>query len=657
MSRIQRGDRLLPQVRLLPPLGLCLILAILACQPAHAASDSVVPEPTLPDELPPDIVWLTNDSDPVFASPEAVPGGTFRTFMLSFPLTLRQVGPDSNGAFAAFLRYNQLGLVSYHPNTRRPIPSLASHWAFGDDGRTVFYRIDEDARWSDGVPVTADDFLFTLEFMRSSHIVAPWYNNYYTTQVIGVKKYAEKIIGIQGASAKPQDELLNNYGMGVVPSHFHVLDENWVRDYNWRIEPNTGPYQISDVKKGRYIEYERKDTWWANDRRFYRHRFNPQKIRVKVIRDINIAYQHFLKGELDTFGLVLPEFWHEKAKGRLFDAGYINRYWFYNDLPQPSSGMFLNEDDPILADRNVRIGLAHAMNLKRVIDTVLRGDYERLETFQEGFGEYDNREIKARRFDLEKAREHLAAAGWVERGPDGILVRDGVRLELRVTYGSPHHTPRLVILKEEARKAGIDLVLQLMDSASSFKQMLEKKHQIAWMGWGTSGLSPRYWEHFHSVNAHRPQTNNITNHDDPEMDSLIDEYRASTEKARRVELARTLEQMVHDSGAVIPTFKVPYTREAAWRWVRLPEALGTRTSVSLFNPLPLSAGMYSAGGLFWLDVPLKQEIRDARASNMGVWASFTRWLACLFDEGACSAGTGPGKTYPPVLEVNERYRR
>ena len=74
----------------------------------------------LPETLPTDLVWETNDEDPVFASPEAQPGGTFRTYMLSFPLTLRRVGPDSNGFIAPYLRYNQLSLVTYHPQTRRP---------------------------------------------------------------------------------------------------------------------------------------------------------------------------------------------------------------------------------------------------------------------------------------------------------------------------------------------------------------------------------------------------------------------------------------------------------------------------------------------------------------------------------------------------------
>ena len=76
----------------------------------------------LPDELPEGLVWITNDEDPTFASPEAKRGGTLRLAMASFPLTLRRVGPDSNGGFAGFLRPNQMALVVFHPDTRRPMP-------------------------------------------------------------------------------------------------------------------------------------------------------------------------------------------------------------------------------------------------------------------------------------------------------------------------------------------------------------------------------------------------------------------------------------------------------------------------------------------------------------------------------------------------------
>ena len=605
-------------------------IAVIGLVAFVAASVAAFAAAKLPDTLPDNLVWVTNDDDPEFAAPEAKRGGTFRTFMTSFPLTLRRVGPDSNGGFAGYLRNNQLGLVAWHPVTRRPIPSLASHWAFDPDGKTVYYRIDAAARWSDGVPVTAHDFEFTLEFMRSKAIVAPFYNDYYTTQIVDMKAYGDRIVGVEGAVPKPPEDLMYEYGPSVVPEHFHKLDDDWVAVYNWKIEPNTGPYQISEVRKGKYIELKRDPNWWANDRKYYRHRFNPDKIRINVIRDGNVAFEHFLRGDIDTFGLVLPVFWHDKAKGPPFDDGYIARYWFYSQLPQPASGMFLNEDDPILKDRNVRIGLAYAMNFDRVIRTVLRGDYSRMQTFNEGFGEYDNTSIKAREFDLDKARQYLEAAGWKERGPDGILVKDGQRLSLRVTYGSPYHTDRLVVLREEAKKAGIELELSLQDASAAFKQMQEKKHQIAWMTWASQGLSPEYWQFFHSVNAHIPQTNNLMNHDDPAMDKLIDQYRASTKKSERVELAHRLEQMVYDSGCVIPSFEVPYTREAAWIWVKLPKGLGVETTDSLFDPLELSGGVYSSGGLFWIDVDEKQRVRAAMSD---------------------------GVKFPPIFIKDETYRR
>ena len=184
-----------------------------------------------------------------------------------------------------------------------------------------------------------------------------------------------------------------------------------------------------------------------------------------------------------------------------------------------------------------------------------------------------------------------------------------------MSYGRPHHTDRLVILKEEAKKAGLELELQLLDASAAFKKQQEKKHQISWGGWASQGLSPRYWEHFHSDNAKRTQTNNITAWADPEMDKLIMRFRGSSELVERIELAHRLEQMVHDSGAIVPSFQVPYTREAAWRWIRVPQSVGTPTSRSIFNSQANSAGIFSSGGLFWIDPDIKEETLEAKSNG------------------------------------------
>ncbi len=77
------------------------------------------------EQLPGGIRWQTNDTSPVFASPRAKKGGTYRSYMMSFPLTFRHVGPDSNGSFASVIRSQNLSLVGIHPNTEEVLPELA----------------------------------------------------------------------------------------------------------------------------------------------------------------------------------------------------------------------------------------------------------------------------------------------------------------------------------------------------------------------------------------------------------------------------------------------------------------------------------------------------------------------------------------------------
>ncbi len=575
-------------------------VSILILLPAIAIAQEQAPQ------LPQDLVWQTNNQAPTFADPNAKTGGTFRTFTLSFPLTLRTVGPNSNSSFRGYILGNQFGLVGMHPETEDIIPELATHWAYDKDGKTIYYKLDPQARWSDGKPITADDYLFTIEFMRSKHIVAPWYNNHYTKMIKNVVKYDEHTIAIEGATIKPKKDLHYFYGLNPTPKHFYKLDKDFVDNYNWKIVPNTGPYQISKIKKGKLVEFKRKKDWWAKDKRYFKNRYNVDKVRVKVIRDYNVAFKHFEKGEIDTFGLILPTYWHGKATGKLYDNGYIHRAWFYNETPQSSSGMYLNQDDELLKDINVRIGLAHAINVQKTITTVLRNDYERLNSGYIGYGEYTNKNIKAREFDLQKADEYLTKSGWDKRGDDGIRVKSGKRLSLRISYSRKEHNDRLVVIKEEAKKAGIELNLQLFDPASGYKNVLEKKHQIAWMGWST-GFRPAFWEHYHSDNAHKPQTNNITNSDNKDLDAMIMQYRVEVDEQKRIQLAHKIQQFVHDEASYIPTYSVPYTREGYWRWMQLPKHLGTKTSSSLFDIFSSSTG-----GLFWIDAELKKDTLKAK---------------------------------------------
>lgn len=573
----------------------CIQLAVIQVS-AHAT-------PELPPELPKDIKWLTNDKDPVYASIDARKGGTLRSMILSFPMTFRVVGPDSNSSFRSAILSNQLGLIGIHPNTENIIPELATHWAFGKDKKTMYFKLNKKARWSDGKPVTATDFSYTLEFMRSKHIVAPWYNDYYTKEIEKVIVYDDHTLSIVAAKAQPDLHL--RIGLNPTPKHFYgELDKDFVRKYNWEISPNTGPYQISDFKKGKYVKFKRKKDWWAKDLKYYKNRFNVDVVNFKVVRDFNLLWEYFKKRKMDVFPMNFPKYWHVKSKTPVIENGYVNRIWFFNDTQQSAMGMWLNQDRDIFKDINLRYAFAHAMNIERVIQKVLRGDYYRLEQGFIGYGRYSNDTIKARRFDLERVDHYMKKAGW-GRGTDGIWIKNGQRFSVEITYHVDEHTPRVVVLKEEAKKAGIELRIQKLDQSATFKKILEKRHDVAWMGWSTS-LRPQYWEHFHSINAHKPQTNNITNTDDPEMDKLIDAYRNSLEEEERIDISKKIQKKIHEIGPFVPTFMVPYVRQAYWRWWKLPEVPGTKMSDDLFAPFGSTTG-----GLLWFDENVYNETRTA----------------------------------------------
>lgn len=574
-----------------------------------------VPTETLPDGLE----WLTNDSDPEYASTDAVKGGTFRTFILSYPLTFRTVGPDSNGSFRGFILDNSWGLIGLHPNTDNVVPMIASHWAYGDDRKTMYFKINPQARWSDGVPVTADDFVFTMDFMQSPHIVAPWYNDYYKTQLDKVVKYDDHTISVSIPTPKP--DLFNYCGIRPMPRHFYTsIDHKFVQEYNWKIEPTTGPYHLDSFKKGKHIIFKRKEHWWAKDLRFVRNRFNVDKIHVKVLREMPVAFEHFKRGELSIFGLTLPEYWHDKATGGNFEKGYINKLKFFVDTRQATQGMWLNLDYPLFDEPKMRYALAHAINVKQMIKTALRNDYEPLPNFYTGYGRYTNPNIKPREFSHDKVAELMTGMGWA-RGSDGIWQNGDERFEVEVIYGYKIHTDRLAVLQQEAKKAGIEMKLRLMDPSASFKSILENKHQISWHGMSTS-FRPAPWQYFHSSNAHIPQTNNFMNVDDPEMDSMVDTYRDSPEAEERIALAHKIQAKIHEIGCFIPTYMVPYTRIGYWRYWRVPDVPGTKGGSAF------SVTDANSGGMFWFDQTLYDKTTAAKKAK---------------------------KTFPPTVDVDTTY--
>ncbi|MGH7995661.1 MAG: extracellular solute-binding protein [Opitutaceae bacterium] len=563
-------------------------------------------------DLPKNLVWHDGRGVPEFADPAAKRGGTLHASIPDFPVTLRFYGPDSGQTFRPFLLDDiAISLIQEQPNTGQYYPGLARQWAFDPDRRTMYFRLDPDARYSDGVPIRADDFLFAFFFFRCGDLHDPWSLNFYTTNYSQITKYDDLTFSVTWKEPKPDLEYLLG-SLIPVPEHFYKdLGPDYPQYYQWRLEPTSGPYTIrpEDIHKGASIDLTRVPNWWATNKRFFRHRYNPDRIHFVVIRDPEKEFEAFKRGDIDVADVTSVKRWYEQLPDSdpLVRRGAVAKVTFYNQIPRPTVGFDLNCSDPLLSNRDIRRGIAYASNFDLVDREYFRGDRVRMQTSADGYPAVPFPGIHPRPFSVKDALACFAKAGFTRRGPDGILV-DGQGRRLSVTVTCPYETMRdpLTILRQEAAKAGLELKIEILDMATAFKKIDEKHDQIAFCAFSLPvELYPRYWEAFDSANANRPNTNNVTNTDDPVMDRLISRYdRAQTMDEIRA-LARKLELRIRYDAAFIPGFEAPFYREAHWRWIKYPPTFATRESNGVVGGQTLDFG------LFWIDNSVRAAVLAA----------------------------------------------
>lgn len=588
------------------------------------------------EDVPDGLVWQQGLDQPEIGDPAAKKGGVLRRHFpgLDFPPTIRPFGPNSNSSFRGDLYdYIDLPLVTLHPGTMKEIPGVASEWAITDDGRTVYMKIDPAATYSDGEPVRARDFMIGLYIRVSDNVVNPYTKQFYRETYAGVTTYGDQMLSVTLPEAQIYSASIAGAMVPASPKFYAEYGPDYADRYQWSFPPTTGAYQVlpEDLVKGVSITQTRVKNWWAKDRKYFRYRFNPDKLVTVLVRDESKAFELFRSGELDSFLLTRPEFWYEKSEMPPVYDGFVERATFYNRYPKLPRGLYLNVSRPLLNDRNVRIGIQHAMNWQKIIDVLFRGDFSRLNGFNEGYEIFSDPSIRARPFSIELARASFREAGFTEEGADGILTKpDGTRLSIPVSYSSVPASDRMfAILREEAKACGFDLRLDGLESTVWYKKIMQKQHDMQFSAWNTNPPIPDFYQFLHSSAAFddkgnpKPQTNNFFLWSRPDTDVLTDKARnARTEEELR-DASWKLQRIMHDEAIFVPGFVSEFQRMGYWRWVRWPESPETHFSPAMvYEP--------HEGFAFWIDQDIQKKTQEARRA---------------------------GETFPEVNRVIDRYRQ
>lgn len=548
--------------------------------------------------------WETNTDFDLIGDPRALKGGVFRDHLRDFPGTLRMEGPESNSAFnyrVTVLAYESL--LALHPTTLDYIPSLATHWQISTDKMTFRFRINPNARFSDGMPVTSEDVVATYDFVMDRTLQSPSNRLVYgkLNRPVAESQY---IVRVQAKELNWRNFLYFS-SMLILPAHFleSINGETYLKEYNYQLLPGSGPYTIheQDIVKGRTITVRRRSDYWAAKARSSVGLANFDELWFVVVRDENLAFEMFKKGELDVYPVARARRWVEELNFDNIQRGLVQKRRIFNNEPQGFQGFAFNTRRPPFDDFRVRKALTLLLNRRQLIEKIMFNQYEPQNSYYVGTA-YENPNNPTNKYDPQEALRLLTEVGWNSRDSQGRLVNNDVPLQIELLYTTKTFEPHLTVYQEDLRRVGITMNLRLITPETQFQMINQRRFQMSHQAWGGL-LFPNPETSWHSSLADVDNTNNISGFKNARVDELCEEYDKMFDVDQRIRAIGEIDGILANAYQYVLHWSAPYTRVTYWNKFGTPPGYLSRI-----------AGYYGVHQMWWIDpdkdAKLQAALRD-----------------------------------------------
>ena len=487
--------------------------------------------------------------------------------------------------------------------------NLAKEVSVAEDFTRVRVRLRPEARWHDGVPVTARDVRFTFAHIRdnSGFNLRSAFGMVESVEVHGDREFTFHLLGINGVNAAVVTSLGK---LAILPEHY--WRERDITQTTLTPPLGSGPYRIAAFTQSRSLVYERVPDYWGKDLAVHRGRHNFDRIRYDYYRDPTVAREAFRKGHIDYWRETDPGFWHHGfdvpalADGRM--VKHHQNFQYYMGLLR---GLVLNSRREHLRDVRVREALTllfhydfydrvinwnfyrrpqsyfapsglSAAGLPSPAETALLApfrDQVPARVFSHAF-ELPRASAPGRnRATLRRGMALLREAGWRLRR--GVLANAaGERFQLSFVIQTAAELRAITQYVDQLRSLGFEVRIRRVEPAHFVNLMKDFEFDIAF---GQLGVAQppgveivSYW---HSSNATLPQTRNLSGIANEAVDELIMRVLNARSREDLTASARALDRVLLWNFLTIPLVAVEGPRALYWnRLARPPFDAEFRTS-------------------------------------------------------------------------------
>ena len=444
------------------------------------------------------------------------------------------------------------------------MPGLATHWKISEDRMQMWFRINPDARFSDGEEVTAEDVVASWDIRMDETILMP------STQLVYGKLEKPEILGKYIITVKAKTlnwrNLLYFGGMSILPEHYlKDLDGTaYLEEYNMKMLPGSGPYVIKDedIINQESFALTRLDNWWAKNEKTSKNLYNFDRITISVVKDNEaLMYEKFKKGESDFYQVTKPSRWVDETDFEAVQKGWIQKRRVHSSAPAGTWGYAFNMRKWPFDDKRVRYAFSYLYDREKLNKEILYNEYTIINSLYSG-SVYENPSNEKFNFNPKKAIELLEESGYKNRNSNGILIHEesgrplSFSIDIRKT-SEYRVTPMQQILKQY----GIDMQIKFIDATTRWKNLMDRNFTIDFQAWG--GLVfPNPETSIKSSLADKKNNNNITGFKNDRVDQLLDLYDVEFDQNKRIEIIREIDGIYSD------------IHPAAWGMSRLvPERL------------------------------------------------------------------------------------
>jgi oligopeptide transport system substrate-binding protein len=425
-------------------------------------------------------------------------------------------------------------------------PGVAESWNASEDGVTYTFKLRGDAKWSNGDPVTAGDFVFSFRRIQDPKTKSQYAEVLYPIKnaeevntgkaeltALGVEATDPKTLKITLKAPTPYflQLLTHQTGLPVNEKAVTTLGDEWVKPGKM---VSNGAYKLDDVKPSAYIKIVKNPNYWgASKVQIDTVMFDPSEDRAAVLK-------RYRAGEFDIVYNDLPN---------------DQLAWLKENMPnelriQPYAGIYyytFNTAKPPLNDLRVRQALSMAINREVLVEKItLAGELPAYGFIPDGTANYTSQKVSwAKLTQDQKDAEALKLMKEAGYGPDKPL-------KLQLAYNtSENHKKIAVAIAAMWKKLGVDVDLVNTELKVHYANLRQGDFQVGRAGWIADYNDAQNYLFLSQTSTKQQNYSKFSNAD---YDKLMDDAARTSDTQKRAELMQQAETILLKELPVMPIY-------------------------------------------------------------------------------------------------------